>query len=157
MVGHFGFPESIAMIANALGWEVERVEQTRRPIISRVRRTTPHVTVEPGQVAGCDHRAVAWRKGVPLITLIHPQQVHPGLEGIATGDRIEIKGTPDISLSGSPEIPGATATIALAVNMFPRVLNARPGLHSMADLPVPAAMLGETGLSMQDAARSGTR
>ena len=67
----------------------------------------------------------------------------PHLEGIDTGDWIEIKGTPDLSLSGSPEIPGGMATIALAVNMIPRVLNAAPGLKSMADLPVPAAILGD--------------
>ena len=143
VVGHFGFRESIAMITDALGWEIGHVEETREPIISRVRRTTPYVTVEPGQVAGCYHTAVASREGTPVITLIHPQQVHPHLEGIETGDMIEIKGTPDISLSGSPEIPGGTATTALAVNMIPRVLNARPGLYSMADLPVPAAMLGD--------------
>ena len=34
-------------------------------------------------------------------------------------------------------------TAALAVNMIPRLLNASPGLYSMADLPVPAAMLGD--------------
>jgi 4-hydroxy-tetrahydrodipicolinate reductase len=27
--------------------------------------------------------------------------------------------------------------------MIPRLLNASPGLYSMADLPVPAAMLGD--------------
>ena len=35
------------------------------------------------------------------------------------------------------------ATVALAVNAIPRVLAAPPGLHAMADLPVPAAMLGD--------------
>ena len=64
------------------------------------------------------------------------------LEGIETGDSIEIKGTPDVSLKGSPEIPGGVATTALAVNMIPRVLTAPPGLSCMADLPVPAAVLG---------------
>ena len=143
VAGHFGFRESIAMIGNTLGWEIEHVEETREPIISRVRRTTPFVTVEPGQVAGCHHTAVAYCEGIPVITLVHPQQVCPHLEEIDTGDWIEIKGTPDLSLSGSPEIPGGMATIALAVNMIPRVLNAAPGLKSMADLPVPAAILGD--------------
>jgi 4-hydroxy-tetrahydrodipicolinate reductase len=86
---------------------------------------------------------VAYCESKPVITLVHPQQVHPALEGIETGDRIEIHGTPTICLAGSPEIPGGTATIALAVNMIPHVLNASPGLHTMADLPVPAAMLGD--------------
>lgn len=143
VVGHIGFPDSIHMIAESLGWQIERIEETREPIISQVRRETPHVTVEPGQVAGCLHRAVAFRNGRPVITLVHPQQVHPGLEGVETGDSIEITGTPNLRLSGSPEIPGGEATAAIAVNMIPRVLNADPGLHGMADLPAPAAMLGD--------------
>ena len=60
-----------------------------------------------------------------------------------TEDCIEIKGTPDIKLSASPEIPGGVATAAIAVNSIPRVLNAAPGLYTMADLPVPAAMLAD--------------
>ena len=143
VVGHIGFTESIHMIAATLGWNDIRIEETRQPIISQVRRETPFVTVEPGQVAGCLHTAVAYLNGEAVITLIHPQQVHPHLEGVETGDSIEIKGTPDVHLAGSPEIPGGQATAALAVNMIPRLLNASPGLHTMADLPVPAAILGD--------------
>lgn len=143
VVGHIGFPQSIAMIANALGWEIEKIRETREPIISHVRRETSFVTVEPGQIAGCLHTAVGFRHGKSVITLIHPQQIHPHLAGVETGDAIEITGTPSLRLAGSPEIPGGHATIALAVNMIPRVLYAPPGLHTMADLPVPAAMLGD--------------
>jgi 4-hydroxy-tetrahydrodipicolinate reductase len=143
VVGHFGFPESVAMIAGALGWDIDRVEQTREPIVATVRRETPFVVVEPGNVAGCRHTAVAYVGDRPVITLVHPQQVRPEAEGVATGDTIEIAGTPPVRLSGSPEIPGGTATAALAVNMIPRVLAAPPGLVSMADLPVPAAIEGD--------------
>jgi len=143
VVGHVGFPESIHMIADTIGWQIERIEESREAIVSQVRRETSFVTVEPGQVAGCLHRAVAYRDGRSVITLIHPQQVHPQLEGVQTGDRIEIGGRPSLRLAGSPEIPGGEATAALAVNMIPHVLNAAPGLHMMADLPVPAAMLGD--------------
>jgi 2,4-diaminopentanoate dehydrogenase len=143
VVGHIGFQESIHMIAHALGWQIDRITEEREPIIARVKRQTPFVTVAPGQVAGCLHKGIAYQKGMPVLTLNHPQQVHPQLEGIVTGDTIEIHGVPDIRLSGSPEIPGGTGTVALAVNMIPRVLNAQPGLHTMADLPVPAAMLGD--------------
>jgi 4-hydroxy-tetrahydrodipicolinate reductase len=143
VIGHFGFAESIHMIATALGWEIERIEESRDPIVSAVTRETPFITVEPGQVAGCFHTAVAYREGKPVITLVHPQQIQPHLEEVETGDTIEISGTPNICLTGSPEIPGGKGTIALAVNMIPHVLNASPGLHSMADLPVPAAMLGD--------------
>lgn len=143
VVGHIGFPQSLRMIARSLGWELERVDELREPIVSEVRRPTPFVTVEPGHCAGCRHTAVAYRDGVPVITLIHPQQVRPELADVATCDRIEIAGTPNVAISGSPEIPGGEATAALAVNMIPNVLNAPPGLHCMADLPVPAALLGD--------------
>jgi 4-hydroxy-tetrahydrodipicolinate reductase len=143
VVGHIGFQESIHMIAGALGWEITRIVETREPIIARIARQTPFVNVVPGDVAGCLHKAVAYREHKSLITLIHPQQVQPEREGTETGDTIEIHGEPNVRLAGSPEIPGGTATIALAVNMIPHVLNAGPGLHTMADLPVPAAMLGD--------------
>lgn len=141
VVGHVGFAQSIRMIADSVGWEIDRIHEEREPILSTVTRTTPFITVEPGRVAGCLHRAVAYRDGRPVISLNHPQQIQPHLEGVQTRDRIEIRGTPPVEIFGSPEIPGGEGTVALAVNMIPRVLNAPPGLHGMADLPVPAAML----------------
>jgi len=152
VVGHVGFAESLHLIAAALGWDIERIVQTREPIVSRVRRETPVVTVQPGQIAGCHHRAVAYCAGRAVITLDHPQQVRPQLEGVQTGDRIEIHGSPQVCLSGSPEIPGGEATVALAVNMIPRVMNAPPGLHSMLDLPVPAALLGDARRQLRERA-----
>lgn len=156
VVGHYGFPQSIGMIAKTLGWEIERIEETREPILSRQRRETELVTVEPGCAAGCLHTAVAYCQGRPVIRLVHPQQVHPHLEGVQTGDLIEIEGSPDLRLEGRPEIPGGRATAALAVNMIPRLLAAEPGLKSMADLPVPAAMLGDVrGLLEQQSGGKG--
>jgi 4-hydroxy-tetrahydrodipicolinate reductase len=157
VAGHFGFPQSIGMIADTLGWEIERIDERREPIVSTVRRQTPFVTVEPGRVAGCLHTAVAYHAGEAVITLIHPQQIHPHLEGVQTGDTIEIEGTPNVRLAGSPEIPGGMATVALAVNMIPRVLSASPGLHSMAGLPVPAAMLADARRLVRAARRESAR
>jgi 4-hydroxy-tetrahydrodipicolinate reductase len=153
VVGHIGFPESIHMIATAIGWDLDRIEERREPILSKVQRETPFVVVKPGHVAGCLHTAVAYRAGEPVITLIHPQQIHPHLEGVETGDMIEIVGTPHVRLAGSPEIPGGLGTCAIAVNMIPRVLTAGPGLYSMADLPVPAAILGDVRRLIMDGSK----
>ncbi len=142
VVGHIGFVQSIRMIAEAVGWQIERIEETRRPIIAQRHCETPVVSISPGQVAGCLHSARAFRGGKPVIELVHPQQIRPDLHGVETGDEIIINGTPPVHLTGRPEIPGGQGTTALAVNMIPRVLSAPPGLHTMADLPVPAAMLG---------------
>ena len=140
--GHHGFEGSLAMVADALGWRLDHIEQSIEPIVSKVRRATPRVVVEPGQVAGCRHRATAYVQGRAAIVLDHPQQVQPELEAVCTGDLLEICGEPHIRLSGSPEIPGGIATAALAVNAIPRVLAAAPGLRSMIDIPPPAALMG---------------
>jgi 4-hydroxy-tetrahydrodipicolinate reductase len=149
VAGHYGFAESIHLIAAALGWHIGRIEETREPIIARVRRETDTVVVEPGRVAGCSHQAVAYIEEQPVISLMHPQQLQPEREGVATEDVIEILGTPHIRLAGSPEIPGGQGTAALAVNMIPRVLSAPPGLHSMPDLPVPAALMEDARLRLR--------
>jgi len=80
--------------------------------------------------------------GKAVNTLRHPQQICPEAEGIKTGDYIEIYGDPNVSLSGSPEIPGGIGTMAKAVNYIPTVINAKPGLLDLNELPVPAARMG---------------
>ncbi len=147
IVGHVGFPESIHMISDALGLGVDRIEQSREPIISHVRRETPHVIVEPGMVAGCAHIGVGYRGDTEVIKLIHPQQIHPQLEAQETGDYIHIYGKPEIHMAIKPEIAGGIATMGIAVNMIPHVVAATPGLKRMIDLPVPAALMGETAYS----------
>lgn len=144
IVGHVGFPESIHMISDALGLGIDRIEQVREPIISQVYRETPHVKVQPGMVAGCAHTGIGYRGEKEVIRLVHPQQIHPHLEGQETGDYIHIFGKPEIHLAIKPEIAGGIATMGLAVNMIPRVYSATPGLKRMIDLPVPAALMGES-------------
>lgn len=144
IVGHVGFPESIRMISEALGLGVTRIEESREPIVSKVYRETPHVKVQPGMVAGCAHVAVGYANDKPVVKLVHPQQIHPHLEGQGTGDYINIYGKPEIHMSTGPEIAGGIATMGVAVNMIPHVVAATPGLKSMCDLPVPAALMGES-------------
>ncbi|HLR34984.1 MAG TPA: 2,4-diaminopentanoate dehydrogenase [Tissierellales bacterium] len=142
--GHVGFPESINMIADAIGWKLtDKVKQTKEPIVSNVYRKTPHVEVEPGKVAGCRMMGYGYMEEEVKIEMEHPQQIEPQLEGVNTGDYINIKGIPDISMAIKPEVPGGIGTIAMCVNMIPQVINASPGLKTMLDLPVPRAIMGD--------------
>ena len=144
IVGHVGFPESIQMISDALGLAVDRIEQVREPIISKVYRETPHVKVEPGMVAGCAHTGIGYAGDKEVIRLIHPQQIHPQLEDQGTGDYINIFGLPEVHMAITPEYAGGIATQGIAVNMIPHVFAATPGLKRMIDLPTPAALMGES-------------
>ena len=144
LAGHVGFNESIRMICDAIGWKLdEPVRQTMDPIVSKVYRKTDYAEVQPGSIAGCSMKGYGKVDGSEKIRMIHPQQVEPQLEGTETGDYIRIKGTPDISMAIQPEIPGGIGTIAMCVNMIPHVINARPGLKTMLDLPVPRAIMGD--------------
>lgn len=141
IVGHIGFRQSIAMMADALGWKLDRIEEEREPIVSKTHRETPYVKVEPGQVAGCRHIGRGIVNGEVKIELTHPQQIHPETENVKTGDFVQIEGDPNISMEIKPEIPGGKGTMAMAVNMIPKVVCARPGLLTMKDLPVPHGIL----------------
>lgn len=144
IVGHVGFPESIRLISEALGLGVDRIEEMREPIVSNVRRETPHVVVEPGMVAGCAHIGVGYNGDKEVVRLIHPQQIHPQLEDQGTGDYINIYGVPEVHMAITPEIAGGIATMGIAVNSIPRVVQATPGLKRMIDIPVPAALMGKS-------------
>lgn len=137
IVGHIGFPESIHLIAKALGWKVERVEETREPIVTAVERSTQHVRVAPGGVAGCRHVGRGYVDGEPKIELIHPQQIHPELEGVETGDYIEIHGDPDVRMANQPEIPGGKGTYASTGNYIPLMKDAPAGMLTVVDMPLP--------------------
>lgn len=141
IVGHVGFQESARLIGASLGWKIDRVLEEREPIITKVDRETQYARVTAGNVAGCRHTARAYVGEREVIFLEHPQQICPEAEGVDTGDYITVDGDPPVNLSIKPEIPGGIGTIAAAVNMIPLVVSARPGLLTMADLPVPRAIL----------------
>ncbi|MBM7622800.1 2,4-diaminopentanoate dehydrogenase [Sporohalobacter salinus] len=144
IAGHVGFPESIQMIADALGLNLDGpVAQSKKPIVSNVDREAPVVKVKAGDVAGVEMLGYGKVDGEKMIEMIHPQQVEPQKEDVDTGDYIRIKGTPDINMSIKPEVPGGIGTIAMCVNMIPHVINASAGLKTMIDLPVPRAIMGD--------------
>lgn len=143
IAGHVGFSESIRMIADGIGWEVERIEQQMQPIITGVDRQAPYGYAAAGNVAGVNMTGQGYVDGSVRIDMIHPQQIEPETEGTSTGDYITIKGSPEVNLSISPEVDGGLGTIAMCVNMIPHVLNASPGLKTMLDLPVPRAIMGD--------------
>ncbi len=143
MSGHVGFPESISMIADAIGWKVDKVEQTMEPILTDVDRKSPYGFAKAGNVAGVAMKGFGYVDGKMKIEMDHPQQIEPEQVGVKTGDYVIIKGTPNINMVNSPEVPGGIGTIAMCVNMIPQVINSKPGLQTMISLPVPRAIMGD--------------
>lgn len=143
LAGHVGFSESIRMIGDAIGWDVEKIEQQMKPIVTTVDRKSPYGFAAAGNIAGVNMTGQGYVDGVAKIDMIHPQQIEPEMEGTFTGDYITIKGTPEVSMSIKPEVDGGLGTIAMCVNMIPLVINSEAGLKTMIDLPVPRAIMGD--------------
>ncbi len=143
LAGHVGFAESISMIGDAIGWPVEKIETQMKPIVTSVDRKSPYGFAAAGNVAGVNMTGQGYVDGEVKIDMIHPQQIEPEMEGTFTGDYITIKGTPEVNMAINPEVEGGLGTIAMCVNMIPQVINAKAGLRTMIDLPVPRAIMGD--------------
>ncbi|NLI55160.1 MAG: NADP-binding protein [Clostridiales bacterium] len=143
LAGHVGFAESVGMIAKALGWEIDGFTQQMEPILTEVDRKSPYGFAARGNVAGVNMTGQGIAAKEVKIDMIHPQQIEPELGGTHTGDYITLEGTPPVHMAIQPEVDGGVGTIAMCVNMIPHVINARPGLKTMIDLPVPHAIMGD--------------
>lgn len=140
ITGHVGLKQSIAMIADALGLRLERIEEEPIvPIVAESEVKSDFITVKPGSVAGLLQRAHGVINGEQMITLSFKAYIGADEEY----DSIIIDGVPSVNEKISPCVHGDKGTAAVIVNMIPRVINAPPGLKTMKDLQVPSAILGD--------------
>jgi 4-hydroxy-tetrahydrodipicolinate reductase len=61
--GHVGFHESIHMVADAIGWKVEKVTTSMEPIMTDVDRKSPYGFAKAGNVAGCAMKGFGYVDG----------------------------------------------------------------------------------------------
>ena len=132
VIKHHGLPESVAMVADGLGFEIDEISETIQPVIAQETIRTEFLEVAPGQVAGVHQIAHGTADGEKKIFL--ELQMYVGAKNPA--DTVELKGQPDLSLV----IPGGThgdvATAAIAVNAIPAIVAAPAGLRTSRDLPL---------------------
>jgi 4-hydroxy-tetrahydrodipicolinate reductase len=137
ITGHVGLVESIAMIAAALGWKLDEIKEfPPEPVIAEREIVTPYTTVKPGYVAGLKSVAHGIKDGKPVIILEFIS--HAAVE--EEYDAVLIEGTPRIYEKIAGGVHGDIGTVAVVINMIPKVLNAEPGLVTMKDLPIPSAV-----------------
>lgn len=133
--GHIGLRESLYMVADGLGWTLDRAEETLEPVRAERALTTPVLEVAAGAVAGIDHRITGYIQDEAVLTLT--LQMYVGAE--EPRDAVRVVGDPPIDLVIRGGIFGDTATVAALVNAAALVSQAQPGLRTMRDLPVPRA------------------
>jgi hypothetical protein len=137
-VRHVGLTESIAMIADALGWTLDRITDEIQPKLASVTVSSEYLAVDPGYVCGIVQDGVGYRKAEPVIKL----HMEAYLGSPETYDSVEIEGSPNLSMRMAGGIHGDIATASIVVNSIPKVLSASPGLHTMRDLALPSFFPG---------------
>ena len=137
-VRHVGLTESIAMIADALGWHLDRITDDIQPKLASVTISSEFLAVDPGYVCGIIQDGVGYRKGQPAIRL----HMEAYLGAPESYDAVEIEGSPSLSMKVSTGIPGDLATASIVVNSIPKVLAAAPGLHTMRSIALPSFFAG---------------
>jgi len=137
-VRHVGLTESIAMIADAMGWTLDRITDDIQPKLAQVTISSEFLAVDPGYVCGIIQDGVGYRKNEPVIRL----HMEAYLGAPESYDSVDIEGSPTISSKISGGIHGDVATASIVVNSIPKVLHAAPGLHTMRTLPLPSFFSG---------------
>jgi 4-hydroxy-tetrahydrodipicolinate reductase len=135
--GHIGLRESALGVMNTLGWPVDGMEESIRPVVAQTTVRTDFLTVEPQQVAGLHQVLRATSEGQERLVLdlrmyVGAQEPH---------DSVEITGNPPLSMRIEGGIFGDTATVGALVNTIPKIIAAQPGLRTMMELSVPHAFL----------------
>jgi 2,4-diaminopentanoate dehydrogenase len=131
-IKHHGLPESIAMVADGLGFQLDDIAETIEPVIAREAVKTDFLEVSKGQVAGVHQIARGIAAGRERVFM--ELQMYVGAD--QPSDTVELRGEPNVTMT----IPGGThgdlATAAIAVNAIPAILAAPAGLRTMRDLPI---------------------
>jgi 4-hydroxy-tetrahydrodipicolinate reductase len=135
---HVGFAESIQMIADAVGWKLDRVTDEVTPKIASRAVESEHFAVNPGDVSGLVQEGIGYVGEEPCITL----HLEAYLGAPESFDSVLIEGSPRIHSKIDGGVHGDIATASMVVNSIPAVLDAAPGFRTMRDLRLPSFYAG---------------
>lgn len=138
ITGHVGLEQSIAMIADALAWKLDKISvEPVEPVIAKKPVESRDIKVRAGDASGLRQKARGVMKNREIIVLDF--QAYIGAE--EEYDAVTIYGVPSVRQKIQPCVHGDIGTVAMVANSIPKVINAPPGLLTMKDLPVPSPAL----------------
>lgn len=133
-VRHVGLTESVTMIADSMGWKLDKITDVIQPKIADKAVESDLIAVDPGYVCGIIQDGIGYSKGKPVITL----HMEAYLGAPESFDAVTIEGNPRVTSRVIGGLHGDVATASITVNSIPKVLRVSPGLRTMADMPIPS-------------------
>ena len=145
-IKHVGLPESVGLIALAMGWKVGEIQERITPVIAESEVSGQYVRVPAGAVAGVRQVAKGILAGQELVVL--DLRMYLGAQN--PHDSILIDGVPPVDMIIRGGVQGDLATPAIIVNSIPKISGLEPGLRTMLDLPpiAPCQKLAEDDRSV---------
>lgn len=147
LVFHVGLRPMMNMVADTLGWKLDEVKETVEAVVAtkyiKTHPETPkasQIEIPPGKVYGFDQTCSGIKNGREVIIFKTLGRVDPELESKAI---ISFEATPNIAVTMQlpPFVGLVQACSAHVVNHIPHVINAKPGLVTVKDLPIATCLL----------------
>src|SRR4026208_2618724 len=133
-VRHVGLAESVSMIADAMGWRLDKITDEIQPKMATATVASEFLAVDAGYVCGIVQDGVGYRNGKPVITL----HMEAYLGAPESYDQVTIEGIPRVTSKVIGGLHADVAAASITVNSIPKVLRVSPGLRTMADMPIPS-------------------
>lgn len=132
---HVGLGESLHFVAHYLGLSIDAWSESIEPVLADRPVAWSMGTIPAGNALGVHQSAQGMRAGKPVIRL----EFIAAIGQPDPHDRIRIEAEPPIDLLLRGGVHGDLATVNIVVNALPSLIDAAPGLHTMATIrPVHA-------------------
>jgi 2,4-diaminopentanoate dehydrogenase len=135
VTGHIGFPQSMRVVADRLGVEIDRIDQQIEPIVAESKLAASSMTVDPGRTAGFRQHYVAISGGRPWFEAFFTGHVAPREIGLEPRDEIVVEGPSRLHFAATPGMNPQSGSASIVANSIRRVIEARPGWVTVGELP----------------------
>jgi 4-hydroxy-tetrahydrodipicolinate reductase len=129
---HVGLGESLHFVANYVGFKIDEWHETIEPVKTDRAMPCGLGTIRPGCAAGVRQVAVGKHRGKALVTMIFQAAIGQS----DPQDRVIVDGEPLLDVVFRGGVHGDIATSAMTLNSIGPLLASRPGLHTMATVPL---------------------
>jgi 2,4-diaminopentanoate dehydrogenase len=140
-IKHVGLPESVGLIALAMGWKLDEIQEQITPIIAEAAVESEFIRVPAGAVAGV-HQVARGTLGAKELVVLD-LRMYLGAQN--PHDSILIDGDPPVDMIIRGGVQGDRATPAIVANTLSKVRGLEPGLRTMLELPPISPFVGARG------------
>ncbi|PQJ79714.1 NAD(P)H-dependent amine dehydrogenase family protein [Polaribacter porphyrae] len=130
---HVGLLESVYLLADAIGLQLDKVTESLDPVMAEEAVASDAIQVKKGQARGVEQIGYGYVNGVEKIKM----HFKAAIGEKKSFDKVSIKGVPNFSSEIEGGINGDIGTCAITINCINSILKAPAGLQTMSSIAVP--------------------